>query len=377
MTCPPPSLNVPEPNGDASIERLLEAPGLRLIRAIEAGNLAALEQALAAGDDPNVAVTLELPGLGWSERRCPLLHALFLDNETLAHRLLDAGASPTVDDPRSTTGATAITVAIQEHRWSVVERWFNEHRVTRWTDLALLQEEALLEGRAPLLERCLTTPVRCGPAEEDTVRIPLASDHRSTPIHRVLHRLLLTDGHQAPGHVDALYAVLNLVIEQAPGSAAMLNLLAETFEGQSPLALAVRSGSVRPVQALLNAGADPCRTFEQRVRIDDPFEPMNTWVDAQWTPAHLAASLNHVDVLTCLLDAGADPTARTAYPFTPEEAGRTIAEHGWPSQEGRGLTALDVAQRTGSTQCLVLMEQRALRQALGAETSGAKGRARL
>lgn len=71
-----------------------------------------------------------------------------------------------------------------------------------------------------------------------------------------------------------------------------------TEVGVSPLFIAAKFGKVEVVSALVDAGADVNRLYKD---ISSPF--------AYGTPLHIAAKAGHVDVIKVLLDAGADPNA--------------------------------------------------------------------
>ena len=85
------------------------SPGSAALRAAAAGNISALEEALAAGADPNAR-----GGRGWT----PLMHAANKGYKLLVPPLLKAGAKPNL---RAADGATALFIAALRGHSGIVE----------------------------------------------------------------------------------------------------------------------------------------------------------------------------------------------------------------------------------------------------------------
>ena len=85
------------------------SPGSAALRAAAAGNISALEKALAAGADPNAR-----GGRGWT----PLMHAANKGYKLLVPPLLKAGAKP---DIQAADGATALFIAALRGHSGIVE----------------------------------------------------------------------------------------------------------------------------------------------------------------------------------------------------------------------------------------------------------------
>lgn len=347
---------------------LLDRPASRLIRAAEASDLVALNRALADGADPNVGVLLTIQDPAtqapvWTEDRRPLIQALRFDlSESLAHRLLDVGACPNRVD---TNGQTPVSVAIAEHRWSVVERLIHEQRIIRIDDLQALLDAAITGGRVTLVRYSLDRPYWSEPSFQDAQVLRPSCDAASTPVHRLLNAWLY-EGADAT-HVAALRAVLDLLLEHRPWSSDVLNQTASAFSDETPLAQAVRIGDLALLHRLLDTGADPNGRFSNHLGVQVQARLNLAWSDPGWTPLHLAASLDHFEVLQALIERGAQEDVRTVYAVTPDavhrrfRAGDDVVADLVALRPGCGLTPLDVAQRDHAVRCRAWLEQRTLR----------------
>lgn len=150
--------------------------------------------------------------------------------------------------------------------------------------------------------------------------------------------------------------------------------LADAVTCTTFLAEACRAGQAHDALALLDRGADPNRPARLLAREDwIRAEDRDDWLLNGWTPLHLIAQwplhwTGGPGLAQRLLDAGADPQARTELPWSTTTAmdrhllcqPPTVAER----QAGRGWTPLEIAQRHGLTELGAVLERWEMRQAI-------------
>ena len=254
--------------------------GNAALRATEAGDVSALEKALAAGADPNARGRR-----GWT----PLMHAADKGYKLLVPPLLAAGAKP---DLRAADGATALFIAALHGRSEIIE----------------------------LLTKADADPSIKGPKGRTaeglmTARVARTKYGGAKGLHKALR------ANERPAVIRAL---LDL--------GADMNF--RDKDGNRPLHVAVEKSNPELAKLLLDHGADvnakgkysytplyravQNNNFELAKLLLDRGANVNLKVKNGYTPLHIAAHMDNPKVVKLLLDHGADVNARNTHNgYTP------------------------------------------------------------
>lgn len=254
--------------GIAVVTRMSHSPR-SLIAAAESGDLMAVREALAAGDDVN---QIRSRTTGWQagepKRRIetPLFIAARDGHTEIVRTLLQAGADP---DIICTDGGTALIVAAGNRE--------------RRAEIVRLLLDA---GADPITPR-----MRGRTALEWAV---MSGEYESVPI-------LLSASRAAELPTDVKSQLLSRAQFRQDDLKQLVVKLLGVDDAESAVHRAARTGSARDLLTLLESGADP-----------------NTRDEDGWTPLHWAAGIEGDAPRTrVLLDAGANPNARSDGGFTP------------------------------------------------------------
>lgn len=272
-------------------------PMLRAIRGSRP-SVALLEALLGGGADPGRVTQLQLT----RENTTPLMEAARLPRSDLAFCLLDAGADPRQALPN---GGTALHAATQGGSLPLVLRLLDAGiDVNAWCGPGNPHWTALLGAAAHADVDVVTALIRAG-AELNVVG-GLPTQRFCTPLIVASQR----------GHIGVVTALLEA------GADARLAL----EDGRTALHAAARAGSLGAVKALLAAGASPNAWVGEEggwMAPDDPdeFDPDDLLEDEMaenWSPIFGALASCQLNVVTALLDAGAELNVEGRPPYEEE-----------------------------------------------------------
>lgn len=237
------------------------------VRACAAGDMAAVEAALAEGASLDPVNTTGLTPLHMA--------ALTSGSPELVRRLVEAGAD---------VNAAVVRRIPSMHTFAEKDRLFGR---------------ALNIGDTPLFAAVTGLshwPDQAAPVAHELVRILLAAGADPNARNEYGHTLLgFTVTCDRERYIDVVRQLLAAGADPDPAEAR-----------ESPLRTAVSSGSVAIVTALLDAGADPCRATSTEL-----------WGVQGSTPLHTAAAQGNEATLRLMIDAASDIDVRTVGGVTP------------------------------------------------------------
>ncbi|HTK29857.1 MAG TPA: ankyrin repeat domain-containing protein [Vicinamibacterales bacterium] len=307
-------VNAPQPDGmtalhwaalgaDGELTRLLIEAGANtkattrlggytpLLLAARNGNAASVRALAEAGADPNAATTTGTT---------PLMLASASGSTEAVGALLEHGAS--VDAREGTSGQTAAGFAAAAGRAAVIRMLAAAHAslgvTSKVVDLTAYTEEPDYTGNGG---RPARGRGRGEPGKPQTAGV----DRRYS-----LSELVGAEGGLTPlllaarqGHADAAAALLDGGADvNQPGAG----------DGTTALLIAIINGHFDLAKTLLDRGAESTRASRNGVT------PLYAVLNCQWAPnalypqprAYEQQHVSYLDLMTALLDAGADPNAR-------------------------------------------------------------------
>lgn len=226
-------------------------------------------EAAVRGGDPALVLN-ELRGNSKVDQRSaegltPLMIAAGLGQPSLVEILLNAGADPLAVEPMM--GATALHKAAQSGNRDVIGLLLDHG--------AFVDCQSPVLGNTPLIDAVLHK-------EADAVRLLLDRGAR-TGIRNHWHQSALDLARE-----DHLDAIAQMIEAKDVADAEQLASI--------PLITAIKVGDLEAVKRLLANGADI-----------DARAPIVGNIDDDYTPLGIAVRERHSDIVTLLLDAGADP----------------------------------------------------------------------
>ena len=313
------------------------SPGSAALRAVAAGNISALEKALAAGADPNArggrrgwtplmyaadkGYTLLVPpllkaGAKPNLRAADGATALFIaalhGNSGIVELLMKAGADPRIKGPKGRTAEGLMAARIARKKYGGVKGLHKALRANERLAVikALLDRSAELGARDVILEpkypdyKYFYTPLHIAARyNRHPEVIALLLKRGATLNERVKYQYKKeskknenTTAQQLAAQWNENPKVAMLVIERGGG------VNGRDADGNTPLHFAASNKNPELAKLLLDRGIDV------NVRNKDG-----------WTPLHGAAAANkNPEVVKLLLDRGADANAKTTkYGYTP------------------------------------------------------------
>jgi len=285
--------------GDPSLAQMLLSAGANVRATTRLGGLTALHMASQAGQAQVVAVLIASgadPNLPTATGATALMLAARSGNVETATRLVEAGAD--INRAESAFGQTSLMVAAGLDRGDVVRlllsRGADGKKASSVADLKALTAPAEQEGRQQ------------GPGGAPPQRGDVAGVTRGYRYNELIG---------AQGGLTALHFAAR------QGSAAAARALVEggvdlnqpsPGDGATPLLVAIINGQLDLAAYFVERGANP------NLISDAGVSPLYATVNVQWAPiaaypqprAHLQQTRSYLDVMTLLLDHGADPNAR-------------------------------------------------------------------
>ena len=285
--------------GDPLLAQMLLSAGANVRATTRLGGLTALHMASQAGHAPVVAVLIASgadPNLATTTGATALMLAARSGNVEAATRLVETGAD--INRAEKAFGQTALMVAAGLDRADVVRlllsRGADWKKASSVADLKALTAPAEQEGRPQ------------GPPGWAVPRADVAGVTRGYRYNELI-------GSQ--GGLTALHFAAR------QGSATAVRALVEggvdlnqpsPGDGATPLLVAIINGHLDLAAYLVERGANP------RMMSDAGVSPLYAALNVQWAPiaaypqprAHLQQTRTYLDVMTLLLDKGADPNAR-------------------------------------------------------------------
>ncbi len=284
--------------GDPSLAQMLLSAGANVRATTRLGGLTALHMASQAGQAQVVALLIASgadPNLPTATGATALMLAARSGNVETATRLVETGAD--INRAESAFGQTALMVAAGLDRAEVVRLllsrgadWKKASSVANLTALTAPAEEGRQQG----------------PGGGAATRGDVAGVTRGYRYNELIG---------AQGGLTALHFAAR------QGSAAAARALVEggvdlnqpsPGDGATPLLVAIINGHLDLAAYLIDRGASP------NVMSDAGVAPLYATLNVQWAPiaaypqprAHLQQTRSYLDVMTLLLDKGADPNAR-------------------------------------------------------------------
>jgi ankyrin repeat protein len=338
--------------GDAALTQVLLAAGANVRATTRLGGITALHMASQGGHAPIVAALVAAgadPNLGTTTGATPLMLAARSGSAEAATRLVEVGADP--NRTEKTFGQTALMVAAGLDRADVVRlllaRGADWKAASSVADLKALTAPAEQEGGRQ------QAPAGGGP------RVDVAGVTRGYRYNELIG---------AQGGLTALHFAAR------QGSASSLRALVEggadvnqlsPGDRATPLLVAIINGHLDLAAYLLDHGADPNRVSDAGV------SPLYATLNVQWAPiaaypqprAHLQQTRTYLDLLTLLLDKGADPNARvrhkvwySGYNFDQsgvDEAGATAF---WRASYASDVAAMRLLAARGADPAIATMK---------------------
>jgi ankyrin repeat protein len=285
--------------GDPSLAQMLLSAGANVRATTRLGGLTALHMASQAGQAQVAAVLIASgadPNLATTTGATSLMLAARSGSVDTATRLVETGAD--INRAESAFGQTALMVAAGLDRADVVRlllsRGADWKKASSVADLKALTAPAEQEGRQQ------------GPGGGAAGRTDVAGVTRGYRYNELIG---------AQGGLTALHFAAR------QGSASAARALVEggvdvnqpsPGDGATPLLVAIINGHLDLAAYLVERGANP------NLLSDAGVAPLYAALNVQWAPiaaypqprAHLQQARSYLDVMTLLLDKGADPNAR-------------------------------------------------------------------
>jgi ankyrin repeat protein len=285
--------------GDPALAQMLLSAGANVRATTRLGGLTALHMASQAGHAQVVAVMIAAgadPNLATATGATALMLAARSGSVETATRLVETGAD--INRAEGAFGQTALMIAAGLDRADVVRvllsRGADWKKASKVADLKALTAPAEQEGRAQ------------GPAGGAASRVDVPGVTRGYRYNELIG---------AQGGLTALHFAAR------QGSAASAHALVDggadvnqpsPGDGATPLLVAIINGHLDLAAYLLERGANP------NLPSDAGVSPLYAALNVQWAPiaaypqprAHLQQGKSYLDVMTLLLDRGADPNAR-------------------------------------------------------------------
>jgi ankyrin repeat protein len=290
-----------------------------LILAAREGYSVVMEPLLKSGADANVKT---------ANGTTALMLAAQSGSADAVTRLLEAGADLNAKEP--VRGLTAVMFAAASDRAAVVELLAKRGADVRVTSSVIDLNSAsrnnaafagVLFGNPAPPPPAAGAAGRANPAAggREVPAVPLAQQNRFDPraqgkagIDRQyqLNELIYAQGGLAPIHLAARQGFAATVRTLLDAGADVNQLTAG--DKSSPLLIATINGHFDVAKALLDRGADP------NLAAENGATPLYGALNCEWAPkslypqprAHLNQTISYLDLVTALLDKGADPNAR-------------------------------------------------------------------
>jgi uncharacterized protein len=346
--------------GDVELARLLLVAGANVRASTRIGAYTPVFLAARSGHAAVVKTLLEAGAdtkAGSPSGTTPLMVAAASGHAEAVAVLLEHGADPNATE--SVRGNTALTFAAASNRAAVIELLLKrgaDHRITtKVTDLSALTRDRIgfVGGNPPVPGQ--PAPGGQGAQEEPSAGAPKPEGQQGRSPAPEPNAASASQAGQRPGSAAAQTAAGG---ERAGGAPArrpqvagvdrqfQLNELVAYHGGLTPLLFAARQGYLESAQALVNAGADVNQTSEgdktspllmaiinghfdlaqyfvekgadPTLASENGVTPLYAALNVQWAPkalypqprAYQQQKATYLDVMTSVLEHGADPNAR-------------------------------------------------------------------